>query len=124
MCPTSIYRVFSYLTHCRRKLLEARRTKDDYDTAKRSYDRARERFLVVLDTWNGQEDMEIQENRRLLERAYTLISDEAYEFINKAIENALKSGKLGVVKLADRNPGRLAPAGGRQVRPKNSFFLC
>ena len=119
--PSYIVRLL-YLTPCRRKLLEARRTRDDYDTAKRSYDQAREQFKIVLETWKGQEDLQIQENRQLLERASTLISDKAYGFMNKAIENTWKNCKLGIIQPAD---GNLASAGGRQVRPKNSFFfLC
>jgi hypothetical protein len=58
------YRPSSFLTSCRRKLLEARRTKDDYNPAKKRYDHAREQLQAVLDTWKSEQ---IQESRQLLE---------------------------------------------------------
>ena len=90
-----------------------------------SYDQAREQFKVVLETWKGQEYLQIQENRQLLERASTLISKKADEFINKAIETTLKNCKFGIIRSVDGNLGRLASTGDRRVRPKNSFiYLC
>ena len=110
MCTTSIESVFFYLTPSRRKLLEARRTKDDYNTAKIHYDQFRKQFQVALETWKGQEYLQIQENRQLLKRASTLISKKAEEFINKAIETTLKNCKFGIIQPA---------------RPKNSLlYLC
>ena len=112
------YSPSSFLTSCRRKLLEARRTKNDYNAAKRSYDHAREQFQVVLDTWKSQEYMQIQDNRQLLERASTLISKKADEFIHKAIETTLKDCRLGNIRSVDGNLGR---TGEKQVCPKCSF---
>ena len=125
-CVPLLYTPYSFkLTPCRRKLLEARRTKDDYDAAKISYGQAREQFQVVLDIWKNQEYVQIQDNRQLLERASTLISRKAEEFITKAIENTLKDCKLGNIHSVDGNHGRLASTDEKQVRPKNSFVhLC
>lgn len=117
-----VYSPPSFLTSCRRKLLEARRTKNDYNAAKISYDKARDQFQVVLDTWKSQEYMQIQDNRQLLERASTLISKKADEFINKAIENTLKDCKLGNIRSVDGNHGRLASTGEKQVCAKNSLI--
>ena len=90
-----------------------------------SYDQARKQFKAVLETWKGQEYLQIQENRQLLERASTLISKRADEFINKAIETTLKNCKFGIIQSVDGNLGRLASTGGRQVRPKNPLlYLC
>ena len=89
-----------------------------------SYDQAREQFKVVLETWKGQEDMQIQENRQLLERASTLMSNKAYEFINKAIESTLKSCKFGIIQSVDGNAGRPASTDGRQVRPRARSSTC
>ena len=90
-----------------------------------SYDQARKQFKAVLETWKGQECLQIQENRQLLERASTLISKRADEFINKAIETTLKNCKFGIIQSVDGNLGRLASTGGRQVRPKNPLlYLC
>jgi len=61
--------------------------------------------------------MQIQDNRQLLERASTLISRKAEEFINKAIENTLRNCKLGNIQSVDGNHGRLASTGEQQVRP-------
>jgi len=89
-----------------RKLLEARRTKDDYNSAKRSYDHAREQFQVVLDTWNREEHRQIQENRQLLERASVTISQKAYTFVNQAIERTLQDWRLGDINSDDGGLGR------------------
>ena len=90
-----------------------------------SYDQAREHFQVVLDTWKGQEYLQIQDNRQLLERACTLISRKVDEFIDEAIETTLKNCKFGIIQSVDGNLGRLASTGGRQVRPKDLFaYLC
>ena len=121
MCSTFLQLPFSSLIPCRRKLLEARRTKDDYNTAKIRYDHACDQFQVVLETWKSQEYMHIQENRQLLERASALISKKADEFINKAIENTLKNCELGNIRLVDGYLGDRASTGERQVCPNNSL---
>ena len=94
----------------RRKLLEARRNKDDYNSAKRGYDQAREQFQAALDTWNREEHMQIQENRLLLERASIMISQKAYGFIGQAIERTLQDWRLGAIQSEDGDLGR-APRG-------------
>jgi len=109
------YSLPSFLTSCSRKLLEARRTRNDYNAARRSYDHAREQILVVLDTWKSQEYMQIQDNRQLLERASTLISKKAGEFINKAIETTLKDCTLGNIRSVDGDLSRSTSTGGKQV---------
>ena len=106
-CVPFLYNPASFdFAPCRRKLLEARRTKNDYNSAKRSYDQAREQFQVVLDTWKSQEYMQIQENRQLLNRAFGMISKKADEFITKAIEKTLKDWNLGDIRSGDGNLGR------------------
>src|SRR5258708_32640191 len=97
---------FIQFSLCRRKLLEARRTKDDYNSAKRGYDQAREQFQAVLDTWNREEHMQIQENRQLLERASGMTSQKAYGFINQAIERTLQDWRLGNIQSGDGDFGR------------------
>jgi hypothetical protein len=119
------YSPSSFLTSCRRKLFEARRTKNDFNAAKKSYDHAREQFQIVLDTWKSQEYMQIQDNRQLLERASTLISKKADEFIHKAIENTLKDCNLGNIRSVDESLGRSTSTGEKQVCPKNSsVHIC
>jgi len=90
----------------RRKLLEARRTKDDYNSAKRGYDQAREQFQAALDTWNREEHSQIQENRLLLEKASAMISQKAYGFIGQAIEKTLQDWRLGDIYSEDGDLGR------------------
>ena len=90
----------------RRMLLEARRTKHDYNSAARSYDQAREQFQTALDTWNREERMQIQENRILLEKASTMISQKAYGFIGQAIERTLRDWRDGDNQLDDEDLGR------------------
>ena len=89
------------------------------------YDQSREQFQVVLETWKGQEYVQIQDSRQLLERASTLISKKADEFIDKAIENTLKKFGLANIQSVDGSLACLASTGGSQVRPKDSFvYLC
>ena len=90
----------------RRKLLEARRTKDDYNFAKGGYDRARQQFQAVLDTWNQQENTQIEENRKLLEKGATMISQKAYKYIGQAIERTLQDWRLGAIQSEDGDLGR------------------
>src|SRR5258708_22753376 len=92
---------FIQFSLCRRKLLEARRTKDDYKSAKRGYDQAREQFQAALDTWNREEHMQIQENRILFEKASIMISQKAYGFIGHAIERTLRDWRLGAIQSED-----------------------
>ena len=98
----SVQPALIWLSPCRRKLLEARRTKDDYNTAKRGYDQAREQFLAVLETWSREEQLEVQENRQLLEKASVMVSQRAYGFIGQAIERTLRQWRLGAIQSEDR----------------------
>ena len=109
-CIACIHR----LSPCRRKLLVARRTKDDYSAAKIGYDKAREKFQAVLDTWNREEHMQIQENRQLLERASVMTSKKAYGFIKQAIDKTLRDWRLGDIQSEDadlNSSPRDAPTG-------------
>ena len=98
--------LFHLISSCRRKLLEARRTKNDYDAAKRGYDQARKQFEFVLETWNREEHMQIRENRVLVERASVIISQKAYTSVGQAIERTLRDRRLRDVQLEDEKPGR------------------
>ena len=88
----------------RRKLLEARRTRDDYDTAKRSYDKARHQLEDILNTWNREQHSHIQENWQLLERASDKIVQKAHGSINQAIAKTLQDHKLGDIQLEESAP--------------------
>ena len=94
----------------RRKLLEARRTKDDYNSAKGDYDRARKKFQAVLDAWIPQEWTQIEDHHSLLERVETMISQEAYRCIGQAIEKTLQDWRLGATPSEDGDLG-CAPRG-------------
>jgi len=107
-----LYSSPSFDSVLRRKLLEARRTKDDYNSEKRGYDQAREQFKVVLDTWNQEEQVEIQENRLLLEKVATFISQKAYGSIGEAIERTLKDRGFGGVP--DLGRGRRGGSAGEK----------
>ena len=119
MCTTFLQPAFFSLAPCRRKLLEARRSKDDYDVVKIRYDQSREQLQAILKTWRSQEHMLIHDSRGLLERASALISKKAGEFINKAIENTLRDCKFGNIQLVGGSLGRCASTGKRQVCPNN-----
>ena len=58
--------------------------------------------------------MQIQDNRQLLERASSMISQKAYGYIRQAIDRTLQDWRLGDIRSEDRDPGRGprgAPAG-------------
>ena len=71
-----------------------------------AYDQARGQFQAVLDTWNQEEHVQIQENRSLLEKASIYISQKAYKSIGQAIETTLKDWKLGDIQSEDADLGR------------------
>ena len=100
----------------RRRLLEARRTKDDYDAAKRSYEQIREQFRIVLETWNGEEYKQIRENRVLVEKASAIISQKAYTLVGQAIDKTLRNCGLGVIDRrsedGERSRGSLGASAG------------
>jgi len=60
----------------------------------------------VLDDWNREEHMQIQENRLLLEKASLMISQKAYGLIGQAIERTLQDWRLGDIQSEDRDLGR------------------
>lgn len=85
-----------------RRLLEARRTTDDYNAAKSNYDRARKEFEAVLDTWSREEEKQIQENCQFLERSSDLISQTVPTLINQAIERTLEKWRPAGIQSGDR----------------------
>jgi hypothetical protein len=85
----SLY-LFSLTGHYRRKLLEARRDKHDYEAAKRSYDLACGQFQAVLVPWNNQEQLEIKQSRQGLEQASQKVLQRASGSIDQAIANTLQ----------------------------------
>jgi hypothetical protein len=99
------------LTPCRRKLLEARRTNDDFSAAKRKYDHDREKFELALDTWSSDKERQIQGKRQALDWPLGAIAKKADVLINKSIEKALKDIRSG--------HGRRASASGNEVCSKN-----
>jgi len=50
--------------------------------------------------------MQIQENRLLLEKASSMISQKAYGFIGQAIEKTLHDWRLENIQSGDGDPGR------------------
>ena len=87
------------------------------------YDQDRELIEVVLKDWRMGQQMEIQDNRHLLDRLSTLISARVEEFIHKAIENTWKDCTLGNIQLVDGNLGRRVSTDEQQVCPINSHSL-
>jgi hypothetical protein len=106
LCPA-----FVHLSLRRRKLLEARRTTDDYRAAKESYDQARENFQSVLDTWGRVEPMQTQECRLLLQRESGMIPYEAEGLIDQAIETTFQNWKLGGIQMEDVGRDPQGPSG-------------
>ena len=48
----------------------------------------------MLGAWNGEEHMQIQENRTLVKKASEIISQKAYTLVDQAIEKILQDWKL------------------------------
>ena len=112
VCSVSVWPILVWLSLHRRKLLEARRTEDDYEAAKRSYDQVRKMFQTELDTWNREEYKQIQESRALLEKASAIISQKAYTLVGQAIEKTLRNCAI---------EGILSEVGERGRGPRGAF---
>jgi hypothetical protein len=79
----------------RRKLLEARRDRHDYEVAKRSYDLARGQFHAVLGPWSNEEQLQIEQSRHRLEQISQRILQKASSSIDQVIEKTLKDWSPG-----------------------------
>ena len=59
----------------------------------------------MLETWNREEQLEVQENRQMLEKASGMISQRAHGFIGQAIERTLRQWRLGAIESEDGDLG-------------------
>ena len=60
----------------------------------------------MLGTWNREKQIQIQENRILLEKASIMISQKAYGFIDQAIERTLRDWRDRDIQSNDEDLDR------------------
>ena len=73
-----------------RKLLEARRTQDEFSAAKKEYDETRGKLQRILATWDREEEEQIKTSLQRLDDAYRSFSLKAEGLIDSALKTALK----------------------------------
>ena len=78
-------------TNVRRKLLDTRRTQDEFEDARKEYEETRRELEIILATWDQEEEKLIDTSRRQLQGAYNYISRKAEEFTRSALQETLKS---------------------------------
>ena len=75
-----------------RKLLEARRTQDEFESAKGEYEKTCQRLRMVLNTWVREEQEQKKLCRQQLEAAYKSLN--AHTLIQRALQTALQSWEM------------------------------
>ena len=78
----------------RRKLLEARRTEGEFETAKSTYDKTRQKLEMILETWDAKGQEQVEKSRKRLQNAYAFISRKAEVFIQSALQKVLQQWGL------------------------------
>jgi len=78
----------------RRKLLEARRTRGEFEAAKSAYDKTRQKLEAILETWDLKGLEQVDKSRKQLQNAYTFISRKADGFIQPALQKVLQQWGL------------------------------
>ena len=80
--------------YLRRKLLEARRTEVELEEAKKKYDKATQKFQMILNTWDLRGQEQIDKSRKQLQNVCAFISRKADGFIQPALEKVLQQWGL------------------------------
>ncbi|CCA76063.1 hypothetical protein PIIN_10063 [Serendipita indica DSM 11827] len=97
-CQAVCKQLRKMITAQKRKLLEARRTKRDFDAAKKEFEDARANLYALINTWNLSKTTQEQIYKDKLDRVIKALSQKAESFIPLAIENTLNDWSLGSVK--------------------------
>ena len=78
-----------------RKLLEARRSKDEFDEAKREYDAARAKFFQLIDSWNVAEHQQRTNYHNRMKKGLAALKTRTNKHITDAIEKTLRDWSIG-----------------------------
>ncbi|KIM23876.1 hypothetical protein M408DRAFT_332078, partial [Serendipita vermifera MAFF 305830] len=78
-----------------RKLLEARRSKNEFDEAKREYDAARAKFFQLIDSWNVAEHQQKTNYHNRMKKGLTALKNRTDKHIADAISQTLRNWTLG-----------------------------
>ncbi|KAG8766949.1 hypothetical protein FRC16_007522 [Serendipita sp. 398] len=81
-----------------RKLLEARRSKREFDDAKREYEQARTKFVALIDSWNSTKFQLEQKYEHGLALGIKKLTEKAEGYISEAIKKTLSEWSLGTIK--------------------------
>lgn len=75
--------------------MEARRSKDEFDAAKREYDAARAKFFQLIDSWNVAEHQQRTNYHNRMNKGMQALKNRTDEHITDAIKKTLKDWSLG-----------------------------
>jgi uncharacterized membrane-anchored protein YjiN (DUF445 family) len=75
--------------------LEARRSKDEFDAAKREYDAARAKFFQLIDSWSVAEHQQRTKYHNRMGKGMQALKNRTDKHITDAIEKTLKDWSLG-----------------------------
>lgn len=81
--------------------MEARRTRVEYDKAKREYEKARSKFFQLIDEWNVKEHTQVAEYRSKLMKGGDNMAKMTDKFISDAIRKTLSDWPLGEIQQQD-----------------------
>jgi hypothetical protein len=90
-CSARLYVTSTSKDYFSRKLLDARRTRDEFADAKTAYEEIRKKLRSILETWDQEEENLINTSRRQLENAYTFVSRRAEGLTRSALQATLNS---------------------------------
>ena len=91
--------------YLRRKLLEARRTENEFEGAKNALKTIQE-LQMILNTWDLTGQEQIDKSRKQLQNAFAFISRTANEFLQLALEKVLQL--WGLVDRASDNDSMIS----------------
>lgn len=81
--------------------MEARRSRVEYDEAKRGYEKARSQFFQLVDEWNVKEHIQVADYRSRLTKGGENMAQKTKKFIKDAIHKTLNEWNLGELQKED-----------------------
>ena len=99
----------------RRKLLEARRSRNEFEEAKKEYEEARAKFLQLIEAWDVNELAQMTSFRTRLNKGVVALKKRTDEYITSCIKSTLNDWSLGSIKESTDN---IIPKGPESARAK------
>ncbi|CCA76328.1 hypothetical protein PIIN_11894 [Serendipita indica DSM 11827] len=122
-CQAVCKQLRKMITAQERKLLEARRTKRDFDAAKKEFEDARAKFYALINTWSLSKTTQEQIYKDKLDRGIKALSQKAESFIPLAIKKTLNDWSLGSVKQETDIESSRAPEKARATEQHGTTVL-